>query len=436
MRTLLKPLPDELLYSTLGRATYRYGFWSPKRLLDIVYGRRTVVAVPDLPSNLAAVARATQAQWRLTAEELALRHTLVGYYTHFRGARRRSQVLAAMAAGGGSLQVRLGVCAGAARAPKRFRLCPRCHRSDVAQFGEPFWHRAHHLPGVLVCHLHGDILVESEVPFRPTGRHVYQAAPNEVDFSTLQPLVVGLTRAGVAAAVAVRSFELLTADACPRPTAPDYRPRLAQSGWSGGRGQARRFRAAFVDHFGEELIRASFGREDSDALEWLGDVLRAPRRPMHPFKHVLMTVFLDAQDAPLLNPAEGLEPCDRAPEPGLNYFFVPTEPVRHAASVLNELIRRAYASPRRCHADAPPVPLLDAPNAPHFSKACTPGVSPLRLSATGAVVGRSGMGKSKSLTALLTAGEWPQGDYFAMLARCALTQSSTSLRRPANGAPR
>lgn len=307
MRTLLKPLPDEFLYSTLGRAAYRYGFWSPKRLLDILYGRRTVVAVADLPCNLAAVARATQDQWKLTVEELALRHTLVGYYTHFGGVRRRSKVLAAMAARGGSLQVRLGVCAGAARAPKRFRLCPRCHAADLARFGEGYWHRAHHLPGVLVCHLHGDILVESDVPFRPTGRHAYQAAPHEVDFSALPPLVVGLTRPDAALAIGVRSFEMLTADACPRPVVPDYRTRLAQCGWSAGRGQASRLRAAFRDFFGEELLRASFAREDGEALAWLCDVMRAPRRPMHPFKHILMTVFLDAQNAPVLDPTESLD---------------------------------------------------------------------------------------------------------------------------------
>jgi hypothetical protein len=294
MQTLPKPLPDELLYSTLARATYRYGFWSPKRLLDILYGRRTVVAVPDLPTNLASLTQSTENHWQLGVEELAVHHTLFGYYTHFRGARQRKKVLAAMAADGGSLQVRLGVCAGAARTPKRFRLCLRCHGADVAQFGEAYWHRAHHLPGVLVCHLHGEPLLESDVPFRPRGRHVYLAAPLEGDLHSLPPLVSNLTRPKVAWTVAVRSFELLASQPRTVATRPDYRPRLGQ--WGAGWGRAKRFRNVFVEYFGEDLLLASFGREDGDPLAWLEEVLRGPRRPLHPFKHVLMEVFLDGRE--------------------------------------------------------------------------------------------------------------------------------------------
>ncbi|CAM5791593.1 TnsD family Tn7-like transposition protein [Rhizobacter fulvus] len=291
MRTLPKPLPDELLYSALARATYRYGFWSPKRLLDILYGRRTVVAVPDLPSNLASLARATGSEWQLGVEEMAVRHTLFGYYTHFCSARQRKQVLAAMASDGGNLQVRLGICAGSARAPKRFHFCPRCHAADVARSGEAYWHRAHHLPGVVVCHLHGDPLVESDVPFRPPGRHAYLAAPVEADLSNLRPLVGAQTQPEVARAVAVRSFELLIGQPCTTAMKPDYRAHLGHMG--SVRGRSQRLRSAFIDYFGESLLLASFGREYGDPLAWLDEVLRAPRRPLHPFKHVLMGVFIN-----------------------------------------------------------------------------------------------------------------------------------------------
>jgi hypothetical protein len=311
MRTLCRPLAGELLYSTFGRAAFHHGFWSPKALLDLIYGRRTVVAVPDLPSNLDAVARATQESWHLGAEELALQHTLVAYYTHFRGAHRAKKVLKEMAGDGASLQVRLGVCAGAARPPKWFHLCWRCHAEDLARYGEAIWHRAHHLPGVLVCHVHGEILVQSQVPFRPAGRHEFRAAPIEVDVSDLQPLVSSLTRSEVAKAVAVRSTDLLHAQPCARPTQPDYRSRLAQFGWAAGRGKDEKLRTAFVDYFGDDLLRASFRSREGQSLAWLCEVLRTPRRVMHPFKHVLMTVFLDGQGAPPQEPTAEIEPPSR-----------------------------------------------------------------------------------------------------------------------------
>jgi hypothetical protein len=307
MRTLPRPLPDEFAYSALGRATVRYGLTSPKRLLDLLYGRRTLIAVPDLPSNLAALAMATQESWQLSAEELALRHTLVSYYTHFRGAQQTREVLTHMAADAANLQVRLGVCAGAALAPKWFRLCRCCHAEDIARYGEPFWHRAHHLPGVLVCHLHGEVLAESDVPFRPKGRHEYRAAPIELRASQLRPLMDGAMRFEVARAVALRSMELLDAQACAQATLPDYRSALAQYGFSAGWGSADRFRAAFIDYFGEEFLRASFGFREGDSLAWLADVLRRPRRLMHPFKHVLMTVFLEGLHAPAQEQAQPIE---------------------------------------------------------------------------------------------------------------------------------
>lgn len=85
---------------------------------------------------------------------------------------------------------------------------------------------------------------------------------------------------------------------------------------------------------------------------------------------------------------------------------VPTEHVRQATAHLNELIRRAYSSPNRSYAHAPRVLPLGAPGAQHALKACAPAVSRPRLSATCAIVGRSGMGKSHSIKALLAAGEW------------------------------
>lgn len=305
MRTLRKPLPDELLYGTLASATYRYGYWSPKGFLDLLYGCRTVVAVPDLPCNLKALAQTMKEGWGLNAEELARRHTLFEYYAHYRNERERRKVLAAMAANRGSLQVRLGICGGSARAPARFRLCPRCHAADLEQFREAYWHRAHHLPGVLVCHLHGDVLLETEIPFRPTGRHVYVAAPLELEGISLQPVVLELANSTVAQAIAVRSFELLTSQAGATCTKPDYRAQLEQLGWRSGKAGAESLDAAFRSYFGEDLLSASF--RAGEQLAWLQETLREPRRPMHPFKHVLMKVFLDSQQtrAPVWREVQG-----------------------------------------------------------------------------------------------------------------------------------
>ena len=295
MQVLPEPLPDELLYSVLARTAYHYGYWSPKQLLRDLYHFAGVLAVPDLPSNLAVLARENEAAWHLSPDDIAIRHTLAGYYTHYLGAESRRQVLAQMSGKGGSLQVRLGVCAGSAVSPRRFRFCAQCRIEDIERFGETYWHRGHHLPGVLVCHRHGQALLESEVPFRPPGRHEYMPAPLEISRESLLPLGHSLRNPDVARLVAMRSASLLDGPVRVGDMLPDYRVALDCCGFSGGRGGAARLRDAFLAHFGDDLLAASFrGPPGWDRLQWLAEVLRVPRRPMHPFRHVLMDVFLDA----------------------------------------------------------------------------------------------------------------------------------------------
>ena len=292
---LPEPRPDELLYSTIARTAYHYGYWSPAQLLRLLFGSRQVIAVPDLPSNLAALALRTADTWGLSAEELAERHTLLGYYTHFRGQRVRQAVLASMRERGGFNQVRLGVCSGSALNPTRFRLCLSCYEEDRRLGREAYWHRSHQLPGVLVCDRHGGLLHATNVPFRPVGRHEYIAAPQDLSHADLQPVAPALQHREIAQQIARRSASLL--HLAPRCTdaLPDYRDALAARGFAGHRGTAQRLREAVRDCMGVDLIEGSLRTETGrDPLQWLEEVLRKPRRPLHPYRHVLMEVFLQA----------------------------------------------------------------------------------------------------------------------------------------------
>ncbi len=292
MRLLTKLYPDELVYSGIAREAFRYGYWSPKGLMASVYGSSGVVAVPDLPGNLGALARAVNQVWECTPESLAKDHTLVGYYTHHLGRDKRDEILNQLLTEGGDLHTRLGVCAGSAIQPRAFRICLQCHKDDCQKYGEPYWHRAHHLPGVLVCDRHGDVLLETDTAYRPKGRHEHVAAPIDLSSTPLRPLVGKLSRPDVALEVAKRSAKLLSGGARDDASLPDYRPVLRLCGFVGSRGGAMNLRAAFLGCFGADLLEASLRTTGKDRLQWLDEVLRAPRRPMHPYRHVLMDVFL------------------------------------------------------------------------------------------------------------------------------------------------
>ena len=68
-----------------------------------------------------------------------------------------------MAGSEGRRPARLGVMSAAFPTRERLMLCPACAREDAAGSGIANWHRAHQLPGVLVCPRHGGLLHESGV---------------------------------------------------------------------------------------------------------------------------------------------------------------------------------------------------------------------------------------------------------------------------------
>ena len=331
MRVLPRPYPDELLYSVIARAAYHYGYWSPTQLLLPLFGSREVIAVPDLPSNLAALAERAFHAWGLSAEELALRHTLLGYYTHFQGRGLQQAVLASMYERGGFNQVRLGICAGSALSAKRFRLCLQCHAEERARpGGEAYWHRSHQLPGVLVCAQHGTVLHATNVPFRPTGRHEYVAAPQDLSHMELHPIAGVLQRGDVAQRIAMRSAALLQLAPRDADGLPDYRDALARLGFARKRGTAERLREAARNCFGADLVDASFRKgAGSDPLQWLEEVLRRPRRAMHPYRHVFMEVLLEQ----LGQLGQGaLE--EAAPGPGRRWGLYRDPSLRHDAALM------------------------------------------------------------------------------------------------------
>ncbi len=290
-----RPFPDELLYSIIARAARYLGHWSPKGLLDAVYGCRGILASPDLPGSLALIEELALNTWGMTLEELALRHTLVGYYTHFLGSAERHVIVKAMARTSAHLQVRLGICASVVCSVASFRLCPACVEEDLQRYGETYWRRAHHLPGALVCAHHGVSLYACAVPFRPLGRYEHVAALPAMLKGGSGPLLSRSNDLPAAMALACDGMVLL--DAAPAPGGPchDYRVPLAALDYQGRHGGLARLREDFRENWGGNLLETLFKPGTSgNYLTWLAEVMRKPRRPLDPLKHILLRRFLSS----------------------------------------------------------------------------------------------------------------------------------------------
>ena len=289
-----RPLPDELLYSLVARAAVHLGHWSPKRLLGAVYQDRGRLAIPDLPSALSLLIDLCGEQWGERVEDVAMRHTFIGYYTYFRTPEERAAMLRSMLDSRKHLHVRLGICSGGVVRTRFFRLCATCSRQDISQYGETYWRRSHHLPGVAVCSVHGEPLLETQVPFRPIGRHEHvAAAPRFLNWA--KPVVAERGCLQAALMIAQRSVTLLQAPRG-RPVT-DYRLALRAHGFVGRENGSTRFRDAFAKMIPPELSRAMFTSLDEHGVPtWLDAARRKPRRALHPLKHVLLRLVIEGRN--------------------------------------------------------------------------------------------------------------------------------------------
>jgi hypothetical protein len=163
---------DELLYSWLGRIAVLNQLGDPRAALEALFGSAGLSASIDLPVRLRALCERLEYAPEVAAPLIEV-GTLYPYYRPF-CAGRDGQILEVLLNGGaGGLRMLMGNTAqGFGNAPE-LRYCPQCVIDDRRRVGFAYWHRSHHLPGVVVCHLHGEILVyPSDVAPRWTKRFI------------------------------------------------------------------------------------------------------------------------------------------------------------------------------------------------------------------------------------------------------------------------
>jgi hypothetical protein len=288
---LPRPLPDELLYSVVARCAVHIGYWSPRGLLNALYRDRGALAVPDLPSSLGLLSEVCREQWGIGTEELALRHTLIGYYTHYLSPEMRTSMIRRMLRRHEHLHLRLGICPSGVRRTKFFRLCRSCTGDDLARYGETYWRRSHHLPGIIVCAAHGERLLATPVPFRPLNAHEHSLA-RAVFLDHSLPLAPEVGDLRVALRFALQSVSLL--DQPNDPDGGDFRPLMRGCGFVGRRNGRDQFKTAVANLVLPPLLRAMFTSIGPDGLPtWLDSVRRKPRRAIHPLKHLLVHLVLE-----------------------------------------------------------------------------------------------------------------------------------------------
>jgi len=136
-----------------------------------LYGSKYYRVAIDLPTRIASLVEGTPLRALYTAEHIINNHTLFPYFCAFAAEDLRSTVKKMMThqSDGFSIKALLGI-SSSDRGDKLY-YCPACTREDFLQFGEPYWHRVHRVPGMHFCPTHGLELLSN----CPTCGHEYSA---------------------------------------------------------------------------------------------------------------------------------------------------------------------------------------------------------------------------------------------------------------------
>jgi hypothetical protein len=302
---LPEPYPDELLLSWMARVARQNCLSAEQLARAIGLNRRTVCGSFGLPENLGDVAEALSVFRPHTVDGLVQRHTLLPYYCAYKIPERAEalqQLVKASVPGGVQMRAGLTMTPAARLTDRRF--CPDCVANEMAALGESYWHRAHQLPGVFVCHRHGGILRKSLIPYGATSCASYLALPDGEPGAPCELLGPIATLHDLAR----RSAGLLE---CKPSNAPlsqllsRYRAAVIRANltWADGRLHSTKIRQAMLSCFSPEYLRA-VGCEISNRGSWLTSMLEPTYAwRLVPLKHVLIEVLLST-----LPPAEHLQP--------------------------------------------------------------------------------------------------------------------------------
>ena len=266
----------------------------PESLVTFV--RNTQVATANLPSHLSALLAALPEHAQLSMEQLIDSATVLPYFRAFLRSGQATQCYEAMASRNAcGMKIGIGLVASRIGARNAFRYCRQCCAEDEQLHGSAYWHRAHNLPGVLVCHRHKDVLMELEASLVHLHRHrLFLPTDSWVEEGTSATRVTAAHLEELFR-LAASSASLLATHMPPIP-APllrsFYREKAAGRGWIDHRG---RIQTASVVHASDHF---ALGRVPDADLKfcaqphWIFKLLHTHRTAMHPLKHLALLTLL------------------------------------------------------------------------------------------------------------------------------------------------
>lgn len=317
--------PDEILYSVFARYHARSKNKSLSSTVNNLFGHEASRVVVDLPSKLNYLVNQLPPGSKITVERLIDDHTLFPFYAPFLPVERVSQLRKNMAekSPGGTIHGRVGILTSNIEV-EFLRFCPLCVKEDVSQYGQPYWHRVHQLPGIFVCYKHSVFLESSAVKCSYHGRKDALFTALEI-IHPVEPKPLDLTdRNHVAYINLAKEANWLLQQKIDKNCGPNFfRVRFLQvlmrKGMASVNGQAEMnfIHKRFSDFYSAELL-SSLSSPLGNKHTWLRRLLQTSLHFQHPIRNLLLLNFLDYTLEDFIKLPEIIYPVGKAPFPCLN----------------------------------------------------------------------------------------------------------------------
>ncbi len=257
--------PDELAYSVLARFKYRSRM--PAGQISRIALGCTLPIAADIHGGGNVLAMSLYPAQQRSGEEVLRRHTLFNYYANTLSDSHATEALSRLS--DGPRYRGFGFFRKGLRSSLLLRGCAQCLHDDRKNYGEAYWHRAHQMPGVNRCVLHGGPLSCSEVSVSRLKYPTFIAA-EVARFSG----TVNCDAAGAASdelrAVELCAVQILNSGDKLVPTGLAFRTLLLQLGIARQASYVQwgLVKEAVYDLLGEKVIACSVGQAEKDEWVW------------------------------------------------------------------------------------------------------------------------------------------------------------------------
>ncbi|KHF31839.1 TnsD family Tn7-like transposition protein [Paenibacillus sp. FSL M7-1455] len=317
------PYPDELLYSVITRYHLRANNTTSKWSYKELFGTENIIPTIDLPSHIEAFSRRSMLHG-MTADDWMKGHTCYPFYAPFLPKDRANRLKQLMKGPDGSgIHALVGITASIVDRNSDLRFCSQCYEEDINQYGEPYWHRIHQLPGVWVCPVHRDVL--HRITYPVSDRYGLTVLPISKKMFGSIPLAANLSAKTIdqLSDIARDIQALMKTNDMPvlYESRNIFLQRLRKQGYvtAGGRIRQQKLEEQFVICYGKELLEMLGSLPYGKDYTWLNLATRSARRAIHPLRQMLLIRFLYGSFNGFLEQSEVDDaPFGRGPWPCLN----------------------------------------------------------------------------------------------------------------------